>query len=296
MKLGVNIQIKKKKDQKIKLNNKNNENSEILLNQIKTKDKKINDLNEKITQLENEKNTIEKELFEKNLLKSKSKEEIDFMNSKKADKKLKEELIKLRNLYNNKLDENNFLKNENTKILNELESLKNTNVSQENHIKNDQDFFEQIKSFQNEYLEREKKLNSEKNSEILKLKQEIEALKNKLKINEEQNNSEKYLKEITKLKLEKESLEDDIKFFKSINNYVEEEKKKEKEPISNDLFKEELKLKNDEITTLKQENSSLKIELVGCKEKLAETLMKLNDYEFKNGNLKKNTSHYKESY
>ncbi len=121
---------------------------------------------------------------------------------------------------------------------------------------------------------------------------EIESLKNKLKINEEQSNSEKLL--ITKLKAEKESLEEDIKFIKSINNYVEEEKKKE--PITNDLFKEELKLKNDEIATLKQENSNLKIELVGCKEKLAETILKLNDYEFKNGNFKKNTTHYKESY
>ena len=169
-------------------------------------------------------------------------------------------------------------------------------MSQERHLKNNEDFFEQMKSFQNEYLEREKKLNIEKNTEILKLKQEIESLKIQLKRNEEQNNTQKYLKEITKLKAEKESLEDDIKFFKSINNYVEEEKKKENEPIDNQLLKDELKQKNDEIAMLKQENSSLKIEIIGCKEKLAESLLKVNEYEFKNGNLKKNTGHYKESY
>ena len=261
-----NLKYKSNKDMK----EKQNDNSEENVEQIKDEYEKISIYNNKILELESNLEKIKK-------LNLEQKNQIEILNNQLYEKE--SALIEQNNQMNQTNSNLTSQKLKNQQLLKVIESLKNNQTNNEtlNSLK--------------ERLEEQQNLNKDLNEKLSKINNDNKLLKNKLLSNEKQishlneiYNSEKLKeKELEKLKNEVQSLkfENETLSFRNKeikemlpNNYEETLKKKSEEIEGlNQLIKkmqEEREKGDNELTSLKRENEKIKNQIVRLSKSLPE--------------------------
>ena len=261
-----NLKYKSNKDMK----EKQNDNSEENVEQIKDEYEKISIYNNKILELESNLEKIKK-------LNLEQKNQIEILNNQLYEKE--SALIEQNNQMNQTNSNLTSQKLKNQQLLKVIESLKNNQTNNEtlNSLK--------------ERLEEQQNLNKDLNEKLSKINNDNKLLKNKLLSNEKQishlneiYNSEKLKeKELEKLKNEVQSLkfENETLSFRNKEikemlptNYEETLKKKSEEIEGlNQLIKkmqEEREKGDNELTSLKREKEKIKNQIVRLSKSLPE--------------------------
>ena len=265
-----NIKNQNEKIEKLQISKSNEENENLskLMEQISLKDKKIDEYKEQINILKIEKSEIENKIS----LQNNSINE----NQSFTEKKLKDDLIKMRNKLNNNEEEIRRLKDDNTSLKLENDRLEkkveNSNLS----LQSNEDFLNQLQEMQKTFGEREKKIKEEKNTEINKLKRENEELLNKISKNNSSIDNTKYLQEIQKLNEAKQSIEEDLNYYKELNSkFIDVERKATELEGENAKLKNIIESKSNELNKMQNEFKEIKDnkeiiekELISTKEKL----------------------------